>query len=67
MEQVEGSKGNKPESHQVVSNIRIDSNAWLIKNFGKFIFGFWRLKLRDFLYDSFRLQGKTGKTFKKCK
>ena len=34
-------------------------------HFGNFIFS--SLRLRDFLYDGFRLQGKTGKTFKKCK
>ena len=37
--------------------------ARLITNFGKFVFR----RLCDFLYDGFRLQGKTVKTFKKCK
>ena len=37
-------------------------NARLITYFGNFVFGFSSLRLRDFLYDVFRLQGKMGKT-----
>ena len=36
--------------------------AQLITYFGKFVSGFLSLRLRDFLYYVFRLQGKTGKT-----
>ena len=35
------------------------TNAWLITYFDNFVFGFSSLRLRDFLYDVFRLQGKT--------
>ena len=35
------------------------TNAQLITYFGNFVFGFSSLRLRDFLYDFFRLQGKT--------
>ena len=38
------------------------SYARLITYFGNFIFGFSSLRLRDFLYDVFCLQGKMGKT-----
>ena len=37
-------------------------NARLITYFGNFVFGFSSLRLRDFPYDVFCLQGKTGKT-----
>jgi hypothetical protein len=36
--------------------------ARLITYFGNFVFGFLSLRLRDFLYDVFRLQGKMGET-----
>ena len=36
--------------------------AQLITYFGNFVFGFSSLRLGDFLYDVFRLQGKMGKT-----
>ena len=36
--------------------------AGLIKYFCNFVFGFSLLRLRDFLYDVFPLQGKMGKT-----
>ena len=34
--------------------------AWLITCFGNFVYGFSSLRLRDFLYNVFRLQGKMG-------
>ena len=34
-------------------------------NIGNFVFGFSSLRLRDFLYDVFHLQGKMGKMKKK--
>ena len=36
--------------------------AWLITCFGNFVYGFLSLRLRDFLYDVFLLQGKMDKT-----
>ena len=38
------------------------SYARLITYFGNLVFGFLSLRLRDFLYNVFRLQGKMGKT-----
>ena len=36
-------------------------NAWLITYFVNFVFGFSSLRLRDFLYNVFHLQGKTAR------
>ena len=41
----------------------MDIFARLITNFGKFVSRFWWLRLRDFLYNDFCLQGKTRKTY----
>ena len=43
----------------------VETFAWLITYFGNFIFGFLSLRLHDYLYDVFRLQGKMGKTKRK--
>ena len=56
----------------IAYNIALESNgmkiffiarfARLITYFGNFVFGFSSLRLCDFMYDVFRLQGKMGKT-----
>ena len=38
------------------------TSSYVVRYFGNFIFGFPSLRLRDFLYDVFPLQGKMGKT-----
>ena len=55
----------KPTTSHISPKISVQDiiiYARLITYFGNFVFGFSSLRLRDFLYDIFRLQGKMGKT-----